>query len=384
MNYNKDPRRQENGYDPFGSPQVKRRYTPEEAGHEKHRRPVKRNSFNRLRRKKISINPAVVIVTLLFALIAGLCIFLIVTGKNRTEPADTPIPQTPDETTEAVTTEDPLPYFTMELSYEDIHKGNLILVNSYNDYIFPDEMEEDIVKIKDHKNDHYGVSSYTTSVEVSKTLLDVFNTLTEDYYNETGFEYLQINSAYRSKGAQEDLYAQYEKDYGADYAAKYVAKPGQSEHHTGLGVDLNVNRGGAITYVESDEGCEWFREKCQEYGFILRYPKDKVHLTGISFESWHYRYVGTPHAQIMEDLNLCLEEYTDYVKSYEYDGICLGYSEETGAFDMTSDEFLENGGTMIYYVEAIEGEKTAVIIPKDCEYTISGNNVDGFVITCKK
>ena len=78
MNYNKDPRRQENGYDPFGSPQVKRRYTPEEAGHEKHRKPVKRNSFNRLRRKKISINPAVVIVTLLFLLIAGLCIFLIV------------------------------------------------------------------------------------------------------------------------------------------------------------------------------------------------------------------------------------------------------------------------------------------------------------------
>ena len=157
-----------------------------------------------------------------------------------------------------------------------------------------------------------------------------------------------------------------------------------SEHHTGLGIDLNVNRDGAISYVESDEGCQWFREKCQEYGFILRYPKDKVHLTGINHESWHYRYVGVPHAQIMEDLNLCLEEYTDYVKSYTYDGICMGYSDETGAFDMKADEFYENGGTMIYYVPAEEDGTTSFFVPKDCEYTVSGNNVDGFVVTCEK
>lgn len=388
MNYNQDPGRRENGFSPLGEPQVKRSYSPEEAGHDKHRKPVSRHSFNRRRRRKVSVNPAALIVTLAFLLIAGLCIFLLVSGKNRTRPEG----GSPEETTHVSvndvisdeTTDDGLPYFTLELSSEDIHKGSLILVNSYNEYLFPEEMEKDIIQIRDHKNEHYGVSSYTTSVEVSKTVIDVFNTLTTDYFNETGFEYLQINSAYRSKKAQEDLYAQYEKDYGKDYAKAYVAIPGMSEHHTGLGIDLNVNRNGAISYVESDEGCQWFREKCQEYGFILRYPKDKVHLTGINHESWHYRYVGVPHAQIMEDLNLCLEEYTDYVKSYTYDGICVGYSDETGAFDMKADEFYENGGTMIYYVPAEEDGTTSFFVPKDCEYTVSGNNVDGFVVTCEK
>ena len=384
MNYNKDPRRQENGYSPLGEPQVKRRYTPEEAGHEKHRRPVSRFSYNRRRRQRPKVNGAVVIAVAVFCLLIGLCAFLLISGLTRSEGRDPAKDKLTVDTTESVTTEDSLPYFTLSVDREDIHKGSLILVNSYNEYLFPREMEEDIIKIKDYKNEYYGVSTYSTSVEVSKTVIDVFNTLAEDYYEETGFKYLQINSAYRSREAQETLYAQYEKDYGADYAAQYVAVPGQSEHHTGLGIDLNVNRGGTISYVESDEDCAWFRDKCQEYGFILRYPKDKVHLTGINHESWHYRYVGVPHAQIMEDLNLCLEEYTEHVKTYSFDGICLGYSEETGAFDMKAEEFFENGGTMIYYVAASEEENTQLPVPKDCEYTVSGNNVDGFVVTCTK
>ena len=386
MNNNQDPRRRENGFDPFGQPQVKRTYTPEEAGHDKHRKPVSRLSYNRRRRQRPKLNAAAVIVTLIFLIIAGLCIFLIASGLNKPseEGKKDPANIVTDETTEEVTTEDPLPYFEISLDKAQVHYGDLILVNSYNEYLFPEEMEGDLVNIAENKNEYYGKSGYSTSVLVGKVTIDAINRLTEDYYNETGFKWLQVNSAYRSRQDQEDLYAQYVQDYGEDYARSYVANPGESEHHTGLGIDLNVNRNGTISYVGTDAECEWFRENCQNYGFVMRYPGDKVHMTGISYESWHYRYVGVPHAQIMEDMNFCLEEYVDYLKSYTYDGICLGYTDETGVYDMKAEEFYEaESGIMIYYVEAVE-DVTEVLIPKDCIYTVSGNNVDGFIITCSK
>ena len=383
MNNNQDPRRQQNGYGPLGEPQIRRTYTPEEAGHSKHRKPVSRFSYNFRRRRRPKLNIAVLVITLVLVLIIGVCAYLLISGKNQVQPS-APADSKDAETTEALTTEDPRPYFELTLSADEVHSGSLILVNAYNTYLFPEDMEGDIVNISDYKTENYNVSGYSTSVQAAKITLDIFNRLTDDFYNETGFKYLQINSAYRSKEAQESLYAQYVRDYGEDYAKKYVANPGESEHHTGLGIDLNVNRNGAITYVESDDGCAWFRENCQRYGFILRYPKDKVHLTGISFESWHFRYVGVPHAQIMEDMNFCLEEYIDYLKDYTYDGICLGYNEETGVYDMKAEEFYEaESAVMIYYVP--EGEEGAVaLVPKDCEFTVSGNNVDGYIITCSK
>ena len=80
------------------------------------------------------------------------------------------------------------------------------------------------------------------------------------------------------------------------------------------------------------------------------------------------------------------EEYIDYLKSYTYDGICLGYTDETGVYDMKAEEFYEaESGVMIYYVPAdMEEDTTETLIPKDCVYTVSGNNVDGFIITCSK
>lgn len=371
------------GYDPLGEPQVRRTYTPEEAGHEKHRKPVTRASYNTRRRRRPSVNWAVVLITLIFVVVIGICLFLLISGLNRKAPDNEAVdPTVPTETTEAVTTEEPLPYETIEIPENQIYFGNLILVNSYNEYVFPEEMEGDIVTIESEKTENYRVSGYSSSI--AKTTIDAFNKMTEDCFKETGFSYLQINSAYRSHEDQVTLYAQYERDYGADYAKSYVAVPGFSEHHTGLGVDLNVNVNGSIYYVESYEDCWWFRENCQKYGFILRYPDDKVHMTGISYESWHYRYVGAPHAQIMEDINFCLEEYIDYLKAYTYDGICLGYKEETGVFDITPEEFYEaEGVTMIYYVPAAE-KVASTFVPKNCEYTVSGNNVDGFIITCVK
>lgn len=93
-------------------------------------------------------------------------------------------------------------------------------------------------------------------------------------------------------------------------AARWVARPGTSEHQTGLAVDI-VD----LSYQLLDEGQEgtpvqqWLMAHCAEYGFILRYPTDKSALTGVGYEPWHYRYVGAEAAREITEGGLCLEEY---------------------------------------------------------------------------
>ena len=95
-------------------------------------------------------------------------------------------------------------------------------------------------------------------------------------------------------------------------AANWVARPGTSEHHTGLAVDIvvsyyqNLNDGFAET-----KAFDWLNSNCQKYGFILRYPKNKKDVTKVNYEPWHYRYVGSELAQEIENLGLCFEEYLE-------------------------------------------------------------------------
>ncbi len=89
-------------------------------------------------------------------------------------------------------------------------------------------------------------------------------------------------------------------------ALRTVAEPGASEHHLGLAFDVNVR--GASTFKGTKQ-CDWLHEHCWEYGFIIRYQKDKEEITGIAEEAWHVRYVGVEHALYMQEHNLCLEEY---------------------------------------------------------------------------
>lgn len=368
----------DNRYQPFeNEPEVKRTYTPEEAGHESRRRPVSRASRHRRR----SINPGVVLIAVVFAAVIGLCLYLIISGKNRAAaPADTSY--TVDGTDEALVPEDDgRDYFSVKVPRSQMYIGDLILVNSYNEYMFPDEAENAVVSVAQYKNDYFVMAD--SRARLSQRVLDKFNTLCSDYYAYSGFTYMQINSAYRSRQEQIDIYDQYTRDYGADYAKSYVANPGFSEHHTGLAMDLNVNVNGTINYVESYEGCAWFRDNCKNYGFILRYPKDKVHLTGINYESWHYRYVGVPHAEIITDMNFCLEEYEIYLKDYTYDTSRLLVAPDGTVSTVEADGGYDGSGTQIYYAPA-DGEETEVKIPKGWEYTLSGNNIDGFVVTATK
>lgn len=95
-------------------------------------------------------------------------------------------------------------------------------------------------------------------------------------------------------------------------AARHVAKPGTSEHELGLAIDFNsVDEENFKNTAEA----KWLAAHCAEYGFVIRYPEDKESVTGIIYEPWHVRYVGTENAKRMTELNMCLEEYVDYVGS---------------------------------------------------------------------
>ncbi len=94
-------------------------------------------------------------------------------------------------------------------------------------------------------------------------------------------------------------------------AAKVVAIPGTSEHHLGLAVDINS----VEESFEKTAAFRWLQENAADYGFIMRYPKDKQDITKIIYEPWHYRYVGVEHAKAMNELDMCLEEYIEYLKS---------------------------------------------------------------------
>lgn len=120
---------------------------------------------------------------------------------------------------------------------------------------------------------------------------------------------LYVWSPYRSYNTQKMLFENRVKKEGGDEAkaATAVARPGTSEHNTGLCADFNM----ASSQFESTEMFTWMCEHAEEYGFILRYPKDRIDITGVMYESWHWRFVGINRAKEINNLNVTLEEYTE-------------------------------------------------------------------------
>ena len=120
-------------------------------------------------------------------------------------------------------------------------------------------------------------------------------------------------SGFRSYETQAGLYDNYVARDGQEAADRYSARPGSSEHQTGLAIDLNDV---SDTFGDTPEG-KWVAAHAAEYGFILRYPEGKEEATGYMYEPWHIRYVGEEFAQKLTDSGLCLEEYFGISSVYE-------------------------------------------------------------------
>lgn len=249
-------------------------------------------------------------------------------------------------------------YSTISAMPNDVYKGDLILVNKQHEYSFPaTEEESDIIPIYETMSSSYQVNDYETYL--SSKVITALNKLMDDFYAQTGLDDIMVISGYRTKEYQDSLY----NDASSDI------KGGYSEYHTGMSFDLGIFPEDENSYYYIAQGdYKWIAENCAKYGFVTRYPEKKEDKTGMDSKSYQFRYVGIPHAIYMYENNLCLEEYIDTVKSYSYDGDHLKI--------VGTDKNYE-----VYYAPADPSANTEIPVPSDKTYTISGNNVDGFIIT---
>lgn len=176
-------------------------------------------------------------------------------------------------------------------------------------------------------------------VEVEKKAYDAYLKLKEDLEKED--IHVDLDSARRSVEAQQKIMDDFTKEYGADYAAKTVAKPGYSEHHTGLALDLYLIIDGKDV-VENEDMIQYpeiwakIHAKLADYGFILRYLDGKEYITGYGYEPWHIRYIdSTEKAKDITDKGITFEEY---LGAYTGGEVSIDY----GTSEIYTDEELKD------------------------------------------
>lgn len=175
---------------------------------------------------------------------------------------------------------------------------DVILVNG--DYGVEDYKPEKLVVPNIEFNDDSCNEEKKISYEIKEPLENMINDAKSDDVVLVG------NSAYRSYKSQKEVYNNRVKAVGRKKAEDYVAKPGFSEHQTGLCIDI-TNRD--KYFVKGTEEADWLANNCYKYGFIIRYPEGKENITGISYEPWHIRYVGKEIAKQIHNKGITLEEY---------------------------------------------------------------------------
>lgn len=238
----------------------------------------------------------------------------------------------------------------LKLKSEDIGKGYLILINPNN--MLQAEVTNTVPFSAEFKN-----------IELENKANEQLHFALKEIKAEN--QIVPV-SGYRTLEEQINIYDSSLKENGEEFTKKFVALPNASEHQTGLAIDLVLNEGDIDFICPSFPYygiCQEFRNIAPKFGFIERYKDEKKSITKISKEEWHFRYVGYPHSKIIEDKNFCLEEYIDYLKQFPYPNKPLKYEQYN-----------------IFYIPY----KDESFIELDKNFSISGNNVDGFILTTKE
>ncbi|MEH7385431.1 M15 family metallopeptidase [Bacillus sp. JJ1521] len=237
---------------------------------------------------------------------------------------------------------------TIDINEDQIFQGDLLLVNNTIP-IQQVSIKKDIVPLISiaelKKQFGAGIDDISLSMEVALEFSKMMKAAKKD-----GLLHFSVNSGFRNFQEQEKLY----KEMGSSYALP----PGYSEHNLGVSIDV----GSTLMKMENAPEGKWMEEHSWKYGFILRYPKDKTQITGIEYEPWHFRYVGLPHSAIMKEKNLVLEEYIEYLKK-----------EKTVKTTIDETEYLVS-----YHLVS---ETLEIVEPILAQYEISGNNLDGVIVT---
>lgn len=244
------------------------------------------------------------------------------------------------------------------LNKDALHRGTLILVNGRHGVAY--NAPEELVTVG-------GEASSSGKVQLERQTAALLEELMHEI---GGWNFIVPVSGWRSMAQQQAIWDSCLKENGPEYTRTYVAVPGHSEHQTGLAIDLGL-RQEQIDFIcpeFPDTGiCGQFKQRAADYGFILRYPAGKELVTGIGCEPWHFRYVGIPHARIMIENHQTLEEYTEYIKQ----------------FDSPLHPYCIRIKRRAIYVSYIPAgpEQTTIEVNETAPYMVSGNNVDGFVLT---
>lgn len=213
---------------------------------------------------------------------------------------------------------------------------SMMLVNT--EYMLSESFVPDVAEYKD------------TEVFMSRCMLEAYAALSADIIEKFD-QKLYVSSDFRSAEEQEQLYLD---------MPDTATKPGASEHQTGLAVDVYVAYFAGDGFVKSPIG-RFVNTECHKYGFIIRYPSFGEDETGIRFEPWHIRYVGKPHAKIIYNNHLTLEEYI---------------------FSLEIDRWYEVDGYLFCRQSADNGELT---IPESfASCTVSPDNTGCYIVTVEK
>lgn len=266
-----------------------------------------------IRRRRIFLTLTAAVLTLIIAAIALAVSAVLKKDENPSEPTQSSSIKTVSSEPEIKDTYNPDKTELVNVGGVELDANfrRVLLVN--NDNLLPDNYDDTVkakLKTVDKK---YRNNDYVTDVHE-----DIYPYITAMVAaaQSQGVD-LRVWSPFRSSSTQRVLFENQVKKMqqqgfsgqeAEDKAATVVTRPGRSEHNTGLCADFNM----ASESFEQTKMFTWMKENAENYGFILRYPSDKQEITGIIYESWHWRFVGINTAKEMNSLNMCLEEYIEY------------------------------------------------------------------------
>ncbi len=199
--------------------------------------------------------------------------------------------------------------FYTNIQKTDTSKDTLLIVNKY--YQLEQNYHYGDLVVMDSQYDNKSGS------KLSSVAYEAFKKLVDDAEKE-GY-HIRNNSAYRSYATQNSLYQNYKNANGLAWADKWSARPGHSEHQTGLALDVGEKGHTNLNDFVNSKEFIWMKDHAHLYGFILRYPEGKEYLTGYGYEPWHYRYVGIEVATYIYEHQITFEEYYAYfIKESSY------------------------------------------------------------------
>ena len=268
---------------------------------------------------------------------------------------------------------------------EDVHVGSLLLVNETFGYIYPSS-NENIVSVYDFKKDSandaqtkitvdgkqyptYELGGYANTTTLDETTLKQFNQMILDYCAT-----LDLSDLSSGENASNLILAwgySNEDEIDSD-----VSNLGKDFYDHSLATAITLQRNSDSAKVSENilkSDFKWIYDNCYKYGFIIRYPNASVDKTGLDGSvRVHLRYVGYEHAYYMSQNSLCLEEYLELIRTqYTYSGEHLSFTADNSkAYE-------------VYYV-ASTGNPTSVSVPEGSNYSISGDNMNGFIVTITK